>query len=245
MNITGQQVEEFVDTCSRAKTINALVKDGALAFKAMGLSFMYYHYIPHLGAHDYNVKKIAHIPKEHRAWITEEFPDFLSVSPRDPFESYVLKNGEIEWIHDLKTHDDFQSSQVKAFLGVMLDRFGHSFIVPAFGPRRSRGYFFLPLSHVLQKPGIQDIAYLGFVCSFYHRTYNKLCGVIRQRLSLTQREHEVLQLIAMGLSNAEIGKILEISTNTVSGYVKQIFLKMDVADRLSASLRAFALDLID
>ena len=55
---------------------------------------------------------------------------------------------------------------------------------------------------------------------------------------LTQREAEVLQLITFGKTNPEIGSILGISTNTVSGYVKQIFLKLDVSDRVTAALRA-------
>lgn len=245
MKITSVQVEEFVDLCMTAKTIDLLVKNSSLSLKAMGFSSMNFHYIPHLGAHDYNEKKIAHVPEEHKNWIMDTFPKYMFVSPRDPFESYVLKNGQTEWIDDLKNREDFNSTKSQAFLKTMLTRFGPSFIVPAFGPRRSRGYFLLPINQTTHKPNFQTIVHLEYICSFFHRRYNKLQTALGEPVSLTPREHEVLHLIPFGLSSSHIGKILKISTNTVNGHVKQIFTKMGVTDRLSASLRAFSLDLID
>ena len=55
---------------------------------------------------------------------------------------------------------------------------------------------------------------------------------------LTEREHEILTLIAHGLSNAAIAKQLGLSTKTVSNYVSNIFSKLQVADRAQAMLRA-------
>jgi DNA-binding NarL/FixJ family response regulator len=55
---------------------------------------------------------------------------------------------------------------------------------------------------------------------------------------LTEREHEILTLIARGLSNAAIAKQLGLSNKTVSKYVSNIFSKLQVADRTQAMLRA-------
>ncbi len=55
---------------------------------------------------------------------------------------------------------------------------------------------------------------------------------------LTDREHEILALIAQGQSNAAIAKQLALSTKTVSNYVSNIFSKLQVADRAQAMLRA-------
>jgi len=55
---------------------------------------------------------------------------------------------------------------------------------------------------------------------------------------LTEREHEILTLIAQGLSNAAIAKQLALSSKTVSNYVSNIFSKLQVADRAQAMLRA-------
>jgi DNA-binding NarL/FixJ family response regulator len=51
---------------------------------------------------------------------------------------------------------------------------------------------------------------------------------------LTEREVEVLQLMALGLANREIAKALEISDQTVHAHIKNIFSKLDVGDRTSA-----------
>jgi DNA-binding NarL/FixJ family response regulator len=55
---------------------------------------------------------------------------------------------------------------------------------------------------------------------------------------LTEREHEILTLIAQGQSNAAIAKLLGLSAKTVSNYVSNIFSKLQVVDRAQAMLRA-------
>lgn len=55
---------------------------------------------------------------------------------------------------------------------------------------------------------------------------------------LTDREHEVLTLIARGRSNAEIGSLLVLSPKTVRNHISNIFAKLQVADRAQAIVRA-------
>lgn len=55
---------------------------------------------------------------------------------------------------------------------------------------------------------------------------------------LTEREREILHLIAKGATNSEIAKHLTLSTKTVSNYVSNIFNKLQVADRAQAIIRA-------
>jgi DNA-binding NarL/FixJ family response regulator len=56
--------------------------------------------------------------------------------------------------------------------------------------------------------------------------------------SLTEREREILQLIARGKSNAEIARELSLSPKTVYNYVSNILSKLQVADRAQAIIRA-------
>ncbi len=55
---------------------------------------------------------------------------------------------------------------------------------------------------------------------------------------LTDREREILILIARGLSNAQIADELSISLKTVRNHASNIFNKLHVTDRLQAALRA-------
>jgi DNA-binding NarL/FixJ family response regulator len=55
---------------------------------------------------------------------------------------------------------------------------------------------------------------------------------------LTDREREVLDLIAAGLSNPEITRRLTLSQKTVRNHVSNVFAKLQVADRAQAIVRA-------
>jgi DNA-binding NarL/FixJ family response regulator len=55
---------------------------------------------------------------------------------------------------------------------------------------------------------------------------------------LTQRERDVLDLLAAGLNNAAIGHRLGVAPKTVANHVSAIFLKLHVADRPEAIVRA-------
>ena len=55
---------------------------------------------------------------------------------------------------------------------------------------------------------------------------------------LTEREREVLGLIAQGLNNAEIASRLTLSRKTVRNHVSNILNKLQVADRSQAIVRA-------
>lgn len=55
---------------------------------------------------------------------------------------------------------------------------------------------------------------------------------------LTEREREILDLIAQHLSNSEIAERLTLSPKTVRNHISNIFDKLQVADRAEAILRA-------
>jgi NarL family two-component system response regulator LiaR len=75
------------------------------------------------------------------------------------------------------------------------------------------------------------------------RVIQELHGANREELNpyteLTEREMEVLKLIAKGQSNSDIAESLVISVNTVKGHVSNILSKLHLADRTQATVYAW------
>lgn len=74
-----------------------------------------------------------------------------------------------------------------------------------------------------------------------------LCGLLSQRYAsdeLTARESEVLQLLALGLSNKEIGERLGIAEKTARIHMSHILEKLGVADRTQAVITALQRGLV-
>ena len=62
--------------------------------------------------------------------------------------------------------------------------------------------------------------------------------------SLTQREREVLRLLADGLANEEIGKTLHISPETVRTHVRKAMAKLEADTRTQAVATALRQSII-
>jgi DNA-binding NarL/FixJ family response regulator len=90
-------------------------------------------------------------------------------------------------------------------------------------------YLYAPLVSDLARDGIKQ-------------TYND--GPAGLLEPLTERELEILRLMASGIGNREIAEALALREGTVKNHVSSIFSKLSVADRTKAVLRAIAAGLV-
>jgi DNA-binding NarL/FixJ family response regulator len=67
---------------------------------------------------------------------------------------------------------------------------------------------------------------------------------VQETLRISERELEVLRLLAAGQSNKEIAGQLEVSPNTVKTHVAKLFEKLEVRRRTEAILRARELGML-
>lgn len=77
----------------------------------------------------------------------------------------------------------------------------------------------------------------------FEKQYSKECN---EKISLlTNREREVIKLIAQGFFNKEIASKMGITERTVKNHVSNIFKKIDVSDRTQAAIYAIRNNIVN
>ena len=108
----------------------------------------------------------------------------------------------------------------------------------------ARGYILKGATHAEMLQAIQAVSGGGAIFSpaiavrlmeFFAHIQPALPRVFPE---LTDREREILNLIAQGHNNAEIAQLLTLSPKTIRNYVSNILSKLHVADRAEAIVRA-------
>ena len=79
---------------------------------------------------------------------------------------------------------------------------------------------------------------------FAHRPLPEGTSQVEALEELTQREREVLSLVAKGMSNAEIAQALFLSEGTVKTHIKRIFYKLGLRDRTQAVIFAYNVGIV-
>lgn len=69
-------------------------------------------------------------------------------------------------------------------------------------------------------------------------------ATVKQTLGISEREFEVLELLAAGRSNKEIASQLNVSPNTVKTHVAKLYGKLEVTRRTEAIVRARELGML-
>jgi DNA-binding CsgD family transcriptional regulator len=76
------------------------------------------------------------------------------------------------------------------------------------------------------------------LCSYFFRHYSHDLDIspkeedLKEKYALSDREYEVIELLAKGMTNQTICETLHISVNTVKSHIKRIYKKMEISNRL-------------
>jgi LuxR family transcriptional regulator/LuxR family quorum-sensing system transcriptional regulator CciR len=232
----------FASDIYEAESFNGVARKCIDFLHDEGVEMMSYHHLPPFGAFDYSGYLTVFTVGFPRDWVAHYTEDGLHSV--DPIPRAALHEAHPFWWSDVRDEVDIRPEE-EAYLKELENAgLGDGIAIPVFGPNGRSGYVGLGCGRI-GKSDTLKIYELQFACQAAHLRY---CELIHQQLpegiALSEREHEILCWIAKGKSNSVIAEIAQLSPNTVDTYVRRIFRKLHVADRVTAVLRGLALGLV-
>lgn len=168
-----------------------------------------------------------------------------AVRRNDPFPDYVMRSGTVSTYAAALgklTLTGAQAAFVDAYHGSRLKR---TFAMPVYGPFDFDTYATVTLGHDVTDADDEMIEHIVAVVEAVNR---RIAHLLETRtgvdIALSEREAEVLHWIGRSKSNGDIGTILNVSAATVDTYVRRLFQKLGVNDRIAAAVKGIRLGLI-
>ena len=240
IRITPEQYLDVINDVKNATSMQTLL-DSAIAIT--GINMITYHHIVGPGTYDHKTMEyhVCHnFPQELETHLnSREF------TQNNPSITVTFASTAPIWLSDMLNHELIKGHPIEPLFKQLLKASTDGIFYALYGPEERKGYVFVSFA----KPKDQfDPIFewqMGAMLQMLHLRYCVMLRELQKKVKLTKRETEVLKLIALGKTNPEIGIILNISKNTVGTYIKGIFLKLETSDRVTTSMRARALNLLD
>ena len=161
----------------------------------------------------------------------------------DPIPDYVMREGKVLTWRQALAQQHLEAPAID--FAHALDAYGlvHGCGVPAFGPDNRNAYVAFGFNHGLTSDDDGAMAALAAIAQTAHL---RICELTPRDVpvGLSAREREVLGWVGRGKSNRDIADILEVSPETVKTYMQRIYAKLDVGDRVGATVKALKLSII-
>lgn len=152
-------------------------------------------------------------------------------------QAALTENPVLAWRTAMEPPADLKICSPKQIALVPADRNDRQgFIVGVYGPFARKGFYLLECEGVGDLPDLSSDILLEM--QRFHTQLSQSISQSQRLAELTEREVEVTRWIVYGKSNRTIAEILNISTHTVNGYLRRIFLKTGTADRVSLAIYA-------
>lgn len=233
-------IDEFIRDTMDIDAPNDLKRYFIEFMRRYGITISSYHYVAQ-GFKRIPVEDGLRIAEFPQSWVDHYLErDYFDI---DPIMSEARQSGRpFHWfeIADLRDLDERQ----QAFLDdLKATGFRDGIAVPVFARPGEIAYFGLGSEDQELRFSQAELLELQVICQHMHLRYNELVHD-SQTQKLSNRELQVVELIAQGKSNTAIGQKLGISANTVDTLVRRCFNKLGVSTRVEAALAAVGRGLI-
>ncbi|MBY0421009.1 MAG: LuxR family transcriptional regulator [Parvularculaceae bacterium] len=233
-------LDDFVARSLEIRDPNALKAYFQEAMKAAGFDCVLYRHIAEL-FRKVPLDKSCRIDTFPKAW-TERYAAQRYFDD-DPLINETRRRGTpFRWF-DLEERGDLTPRQKAFFVDLRAAGFVDGVAAPVFSRPGDIAYFGLSATAAPIEATDGALLELQAICQQMHVRYAMLTSPA-DAPTLSPRETEVLQLIAQGLSNADIAERLAVSTHTIDTLVRRCFEKLGVSTRVEAALSAIGRGLI-
>lgn len=235
-------LQEFCERIEAAEALEDLWSAAIDYFAEFGFDRVAYHHFPPAGADSDDRMKVfaTGVPETFaeeyisgKLYLVDPIPS-LAQTATEPFF----------WRDKLKLQKLAEPEQ--DFLN-WLEKQGvkDGLTIQVFGPNGRNGLVAMGFGAERPELSLSTIRELQCACQIGHMIYIRLTSNSdKGEINLTSREKEVLGWVAQGKSNSVIADIMGISNHTVDAYLRRIYLKLGVSDRISASIRGLGAGLI-
>ncbi|MEH6756559.1 MAG: LuxR C-terminal-related transcriptional regulator [Parasphingorhabdus sp.] len=223
-------------------TVSSQLNELSRQLMANGVAAISYHITPPFYSQVSKRSSVYHFGYPEEIVATYLNP---KVFESDPIPDHVMNIGHVmTWRQAIadqklsKDHLNFVKAAEK--LG-----FIDGVAVPLFGPKSRNSYFSMNFGKNMSADDEAIVRPLVGIAQSCHR---RVCAIINQNSdsepALSERESQVLYWISRGKSNADMAIILDISHATVDSYVRRLFKKLQVHDRISAVIMGLSNSLL-
>lgn len=199
-----------------------------------------YHHLPPMGAEDYSAALTVFRKGYPEPWVSEYYDGKMYEC--DPIMRHALAGTEPFWWSDVAKFGDLKKTE-KACLEFLISAdLGEGLAIPVFGPNGRNGYVSAGFGKGIKRAAPLVVSRLSSAAQIGHQQFCKLLAQKRETdVVLSERESEILQWVVRGKSNTVIAEIVGISAHTVDTYLKRIYTKLGVSNRVMAALRGVAI----
>lgn len=223
-------------------TIQSVIDDGIRQLREIGVTSGGYFLTPafHSPLSEKTIVAAFGLAPDVEKYLTDQ--SFLI---NDPFPDYVMSIAQpTTWREVLATID--LSEEQQHFVDFLT---GHGLLdavsVPLFGPNGCDSYSVFIFRRLITE---SDEPLIRRIVEIAHTMHIKVCTVAgreeREIAPMSKREGEVLRWMAHGKSNVDIATILGLAPATIDTFVRRIFAKLQVNDRISAVLTGLSRGLV-
>lgn len=240
----------FIDELDRAETADHILSMLQKYFAVFGIQRLICLYIPPEGLFEFQKVELYH-------YGYEALPEFINVFENGLDSQQSVTREELRSYEDLDPHfrgdvtyrGVFEELSQKVLKLLKAQNMKPGLRVATYGPKQRSSIF-----DIAQPSGADGMD--GFPKSLSTRHIQIACQAAHLRLcelkrterlhdiQLSKREKEVLSAVVDGLRNSEIARKMNLSKHTIDSYLRRIFLKLNVRDRVEAAVKCVELNLL-